>query len=159
MIGSVKVGMADYKVSKSPDKLITLGLGSCVGITFYDKNRKIGGMAHIMLPKNTNPEKRSAKFADVAIEDMLRELIASGASTNSIEAKITGGAQMFSFSSSDEKKSVGYRNVVSVKQILQEHRIKIIAEDTGGNFGRTIEIDLCNGELRIKTIGHGEKIV
>lgn len=159
MIGSVKVGMADYKVSKSPDKLITLGLGSCVGIIFYDRSKKIGGMAHIMLPKNTNPDKRSNKYADVAIEDMLRELLSNGVRLNSIEAKIAGGSQMFSFSNSDEKKSVGYRNVVSVKQILEEHKIKILVEDTGGSFGRTVELDLEDGSLRIKTIGHGEKIV
>lgn len=152
----IKVGMADYKVSKAPNKLITLGLGSCIGITLYDKGKKIGGMAHIMLPKNNDPTVKSMKFADVAITAMLEELTALGVRTRDIEAKIAGGAQMFSFTASDEKKSVGYRNIVFVKEFLKEKDVKIVAEDTGGNVGRTIEIDLSTGVLGVKTIGKGE---
>ncbi|BDU50130.1 chemotaxis protein CheD [Haliovirga abyssi] len=159
MTDTIKVGMADYKVGENPSKIITLGLGSCVGITIYDKGKKIGGMAHIMLPKNTNPEKRSLKFADVAIEEMIEELLKKGSRLSGLEAKIAGGSQMFAFSSSDEKKSIGYRNAVAVKQILKELKINLIAEDTGGKFGRTIELDLSTGELKIKTIGHGEKYI
>lgn len=155
----VKVGMADYKVSEAPSKLITLGLGSCIGITLYDKRKKIGGMAHIMLPKNNNPEKQSLKFADTALELMLKDLEGMGVSKRSLEAKIAGGAQMFSFSSSDQLNSIGYRNALAVKDILKSHGVKIIAEDTGGNKGRTIEIDLDSGKLRIKTIGQGESFI
>lgn len=152
----IKVGMADYKVTKAPNRLITLGLGSCIGITLYDKNKKIGGMAHIMLPKNNDPTVRSLKFADVAITEMIKEMEALGVRTRDIEAKIAGGAQMFSFTASDEKKSVGYRNIAFVKDFLKEKELRLIAEDTGGNVGRTIEIDLVTGVLSIKTIGKGE---
>lgn len=152
----IKVGMADYKVTKSPNKLITLGLGSCIGITLYDKNKKIGGMAHIMLPKNNDPAVKSLKFADVAITEMLNEMIGMGVRVRDIEAKIAGGSQMFSFTASDEKKSVGYRNIVFVKDFLKEKELKIVAEDTGGNVGRTIDIDLATGVLSVKTIGKGE---
>jgi chemotaxis protein CheD len=155
----VKVGMADYKVAEAPSKLITLGLGSCIGITLYDKRKKVGGMAHIMLPKNNNPEKQSLKFADTALEMMLKDLEKMGVSKRSLEAKLAGGAQMFSFSSSNQLNSIGYRNALAVKEILTSHGIKIIAEDTGGNKGRTIEIDLDSGKLRIKTIGQGESFI
>ncbi len=50
MSNEIKVSISDYKVSESPDKLITLGLGSCVGVAIYDKITKIGGLSHIMLP-------------------------------------------------------------------------------------------------------------
>ncbi len=159
MAETIKVGIADFKVGKSPSKIITLGLGSCIGITLYDRMSKIGGMAHIMLPKNTDPEKRSLKFADVGIEEMLDALIKMGSKIRNLEAKIAGGAQMFSFNQADEKKSVGYRNVVAVKSILKEYNLEVISEDTGGNFGRTIELELETGELKVKTIGHGEKVI
>lgn len=155
----IKVGMADYKIGKAPESLITLGLGSCVGITLYDKARKIGAMAHIMLPKNNSPETKSLKYADDAIEQIEIEINKLGLNISNFEAKIAGGSQMFSFSSSDEKKSVGYRNVLYVKELLKEYHINMVAEDTGGNFGRTIELNLETGELRVKTIGHGEKII
>ncbi|OQY10770.1 MAG: chemotaxis protein CheD [Fusobacteriia bacterium 4572_132] len=156
---SIKIGIADYKISKAPDRLMTLGLGSCVGITMYDRIKKVGGLAHIMLPKNNNPEKRSSKFADNAIEDMLGELLKIGVKTRNIETKIVGGAQMFSFAGANNKKSVGHRNVVAVKKILMELKLKIKIEDVGGTFGRTIELNLENGELMVKTIGHGEKMI
>ena len=155
----IKVGMADYKVGKAPDKLITLGLGSCIGITIYIRKMKIGAMAHIMLPKNNDSEKRSLKFADVAIEDMLNDLYKMGIKISDMEAKIAGGAKMFSFNSSDEKSSIGYRNAISVKNILEERNIKIVSEDVGGTMGRTIELDMENGELKIKTIGQDIKII
>lgn len=159
MSEQIKVGMADFKVARSPDRLITLGLGSCIGITLFSKRYKIGGMAHIMLPKNNDPDKRSLKFADVAIEDMLIELRNMGVKHSDLEAKIAGGAKMFSFNSSDEKSSIGYRNAVSVKAILGELGIKIIAEDIGGTMGRTIELDVENGDLKIKTIGKDIRII
>lgn len=159
MSEQIKVGMADYKLGRAPNRLITLGLGSCIGITIYVRKMKIGAMAHIMLPKNSDPEKRSLKFADIAIEDMINELYKMGVKISDMEAKIAGGAKMFSFNSSDEKSSIGYRNAVSVKNILSEMRINIVAEDVGGTMGRTIELDLESGELKIKTIGQDIKII
>ncbi|HML25802.1 MAG TPA: chemotaxis protein CheD, partial [Methanomethylovorans sp.] len=50
----IVVGMADYAVTRSPEKLTTLGLGSCVGIALYDPVTKIGGLLHIMLPTIEN---------------------------------------------------------------------------------------------------------
>ena len=159
MSEQIKVGMADYKVSESPNRLITLGLGSCIGITVYDKRRKIGGMAHIMLPKNPDPTKSIAKFADTAIEAMLNDLANMGVGIRSLEAKLAGGAQMFTFSSSNEMNSIGFRNAEAVKQELKKRGVKIIAEETGGGAGRTIELDLEDGKLKIKTMGSGEKYI
>lgn len=78
----IKVGMADYKIGKDYDSLITLGLGSCVGIVLYDKFKKIGGMAHIMLPNSKDIKNNSnkAKFADTALKEMLNDMIKQGAS-------------------------------------------------------------------------------
>lgn len=159
MSEQIKVGMADYKVSEGPNRLITLGLGSCIGITVYDKRRKIGGMAHIMLPKNPDPTKSIAKFADTAIEAMLNDLANMGVGIRSLEAKLAGGAQMFTFSSSNEMNSIGFRNAEAVKQELKKRGVKIIAEETGGGAGRTIELDLEDGKLKIKTMGSGEKYI
>jgi len=159
MSQQIKVGMADYKVGNGPDKLITLGLGSCIGITIYDKRKKIGGMAHIMLPKNPDPSKAIAKFADTAIDAMTKELEKMGVNLKDVESKIAGGAQMFTFSSSNEMNSIGFRNAEAVKQELKKKGIRLIVEETGGNSGRTIELDLDNGNLKIKTMGSGEKYV
>ena len=73
----IKVGMADYKVGRAPDTLISYGLGSCIGISLYDPQTKIGGLLHIMLPDSnqSRANENRAKFADTGIPDMLEELI------------------------------------------------------------------------------------
>jgi len=161
MSNIIKVGMADYKMGKETDVLITLGLGSCVGIILYDKMKKIGGMAHIMLPSSREIKNNSnrAKFADTAIDDLLESMIKMGASKNRLIAKIAGGAQMFSVSLKSDNLNIGKRNVIAVKEKLSDMRISIIAEDVLGNFGRTIEFNCSDGGLSIKTIGQGKKII
>lgn len=158
----IKVGMAEYKIAKVPEILTTLGLGSCIGICLYDKQAKIAGLAHIMLPfsnqikNNTN----KAKFADTAIELLLNDIIGLGAVKSKVTAKIAGGAQMFAFSNNtNDMMKIGLRNAEATKLILKNYGIPVLSEDTGGNYGRTIEFDPSNGELTIKTIGHGVKVI
>lgn len=157
----IKVGMADYKHSKSPDRLITYGLGSCVGIALYDKTTKLGGMAHIMLPSSQamNQASNIAKFADTAIDALIDELYKAGVKKGSLTAKIAGGAQMFAFASSSDTMRIGEKNVIAVKKGLEKNNIKLLAEDTGGNAGRTVELDLATGEFAIRTIRKGQSSI
>ncbi len=159
MASLIRVGMADYKVGRAPSVLISYGLGSCIGISLYDPQTKIGGLLHIMLP-DSNQARASdnpAKFADTGLPLMLNDVIAMGASKSRLVAKIAGGAQMFAFSNATDIMRVGTRNADTVKKILQRMGIRLIAEDTGGNYGRTVQIDLSNGVYKVKTIDRGEK--
>ncbi len=155
----VKVGMADMRVIKSNGMLTTLGLGSCVGIAIYDPLTKAAGLLHIMLPSsksirnNTNP----AKFADTGMDVLLEEIVKIGGNKNRLVCKLAGGAQMFSFEKKNDILRIGERNVIATKEILSSLKIPIIGEDTGGNFGRTIEFYADTGSLLVKTIGHGTK--
>ena len=155
----IKVGMADLNVACHPGVLTTLGLGSCVGVALYDKNKKIIGLAHVMLPSSLQSRNNTniAKFADTAIAKLVDDMLKLGARRESLVAKLAGGAQMFTMNQSSDLMRVGYRNVTATKEKLQEFRIPIISEDTGGNFGRTIELYSEDGKLVIKTIGHGTK--
>lgn len=155
----IKVGMADLKVVEFPDALTTLGLGSCVGICLYDASSKVTGMAHIMLPSSKAIRKNEnvAKFADTAIVELIQQMEAKGAKKSRISAKIAGGAQMFSFSSANETMKIGERNAEAVRIILKEMGIPLKSDETGGNFGRTIEFFSENGKLIIKTAGKGIK--
>ena len=151
--------MADYKVGRSPSSLISYGLGSCIGIAIYDTATRVGGLSHIMLPdsKQARSNENPAKFADTALPLMVQEMITLGAVKSRMIAKIAGGAQMFKFANATDIMRVGERNAEAVKQVLKEIGIKIIAEDTGGNYGRTVELRLDTGVYRIKTIDKGEK--
>ncbi len=151
----IKVGMADLNICKFPDALTTLGLGSCVGVALYDVDKKIGGMIHVMLPDSTKFKVVSnpAKFADSGIEVLIEKMADAGANPKALTAKIAGGAQMFAFSSDNDMLRIGDRNVEAVKNILSKKGIRIIAEDTGNNYGRTIEFYTKNGKLLIKAVG------
>lgn len=154
-IKEIRVGIADLNAVSNPDRLITVGLGSCVGIALYDVVRKVAGLAHIMLPDSTqftnvaNPY----KFADSAIPILLEKLIELGACVPNIQAKIAGGASMFSFSDKSLMMDIGNRNSNAVKATLEKYKIPIIAEDVGGNRGRTMVLDSATGIVQIKTVG------
>lgn len=155
----IKVGMADYKVGRNPASLISYGLGSCVGIALFDAVAKVGGLAHIMLPDSTQARAADnpAKFADTALPLMLSEIIKLGAVKSRITAKIAGGAQMFTFTNTTDIMRVGERNAEAVRLVLKKLDIRLLAEDTGGNYGRTVELKLDTGIFRVKTIDKGEK--
>lgn len=157
----IKIGMADLNIAKTPGLLTTLGLGSCVGIALFDKKNKIAGLVHIMLPSSEEIKNNSnkAKFADTGIELLLEKMIAIGADKKNVKAKIAGGSQMFSFNSNNDVLKIGERNVIATKKKLKELSIPIVSEDTGGNYGRTIELNSEDGSLLVKTIGHGTQII
>ncbi|GAE88997.1 chemotaxis protein CheD [Acetivibrio straminisolvens] len=155
----IKVGMADLKASHHPAILTTLGLGSCVGIALFDRTTKVVGLAHAMLPDSTQVKNKTnaAKFVDTAIDLLVEEMLNLGAVKKKIVAKLAGGAQMFVFTQGAELMRIGHRNVEAARKKLESLNIPIISEDTGGNYGRTVELDSDSGMLLIRTIGYGIK--
>lgn len=158
----IKVGMADLNVAISGSILKTTGLGSCVGLTLFDSRMKIAGMAHVMLPSSEIAREGNmniAKYADTAIPELIRKMEDLGASVNRLEAKMAGGAQMFAFAGSSDTMRIGPRNVESCKAMLKQYAIPIKAEDTGANYGRTIEFHSETGILVIRSVQQGVKEV
>lgn len=157
----IKVGMADLKVGRAPDVLTTLGLGSCIGLTFYDPVTKIGGLVHYMLPDSTKLKNNTniAKFGDTGIRELYRQVLAQGANPRRLVAKIAGGASMFEMSGLSSVGNVGERNAEEAKLMLKELKVPLIAEDTGLNYGRTVELNCETGEYVIKAIGKSIKVI
>lgn len=158
----IRVGIADLNIVRAPDKIRTLGLGSCMGIILYDLSEEIGGLAHTMLPTSIgNRDKvfNSHKYADTAIDELINLLIENGANRALIKAKIAGGAQMFKFNKSSTVVRIGPRNIEAVTEILKEKNIEIVASDLGGENGRTVEFDPKTGELHVRTVNRGEIII
>jgi len=156
----IKVGMADLKVASEGEVLKTTGLGSCVGLTLYDAAARVAGMAHIMLPSSEisrEPAFNRAKYADTALPDLLQSMMERGASKSRLVAKLAGGAQMFMFAGQSDTMRIGPRNVETCKLLLGELTIPILAEDTGANYGRTIELDGMSGILTIRSVQYGVK--
>lgn len=143
MSSEIKVSISDYKITEAPDKLITIGLGSCIGIAIYDKTSKKGGLSHIMLPDSSffSKDLKPEKFADLAIDKMLNEMT-GGKKTRGLVAKIAGGSSMFNFGENSINGNIGERNIQAVEKKLKELGIPILASHTGGKIGRTMVVDL-----------------
>ncbi|WP_461652580.1 chemotaxis protein CheD [Methanosarcina sp.] len=153
----VVVGIGDCAIARSPAKIKTSGLGSCLGVILYDRQEKIGGLLHTMLPniEKARTKNNPAKFTDSGIEYLVEEIIKKRGSRKKLEAKIVGGASMFE----NSHMNIGERNIKSARETLKKLGISIIAEDTGKNYGRTIIFDTFTGDLLIKTILRGDKVI
>ncbi|MGA9226666.1 MAG: chemotaxis protein CheD [Mesobacillus sp.] len=154
----IKVGIADLNTVKAPHLIKTTGLGSCVGVVLYDQGRETAGLAHVMLPDSTllkSGPVNEAKYADTAIKALYDKLLKLGARPAWIKAKLAGGAQMFQFSGSSDLMRIGPRNVDAVLHELKILRIPVVAQDVGGNSGRTIEFDPKTGLMQIRTVNKG----
>ncbi len=160
MAQPIHVGMADLVVSRHPATLVTLGLGSCIGLVVYDQATKTAGMAHIMLPDSRdvkNPPK-PGKFADTAVPLLLEELLKLGVNKSQLRAKMAGGAQMFTMPGKDSAIfAVGARNVEATLKMLSAEGIRLVASDTGGNKGRSVEFNTETMKFVVKTLGSGTK--
>ncbi|ANQ54324.1 chemotaxis protein CheD [Thermosipho affectus] len=147
------IGIGEYAVGDKNTILVTLGLGSCVGVCIRDKSKLVGGMVHVMLPDSGGKEvAKPGKYADTGIKIVVEELKKIGG--RNFEAKIAGGAAMFNNSAMN----VGQRNVEAVKSMLRKLGIKIVSEDTGGNRARSIEYDVESGKLMIRKVKTGESV-
>jgi chemotaxis protein CheD len=148
----INVGVAQVKSAENPTVLRTI-LGSCIGICIYDRMKKVGGLAHILLPKDTARGATPEKFADTAIPLLVQRLLKEGAKKEYLSAKIAGGAAMFKFQSSVTLGQIGDRNIEETKKVLEQLGIPILEEDVGGSTGRVIDFFLADGHLKVKAGG------
>ncbi len=153
----INVSMADLKVAETPDILQTT-LGSCIGIAIYDRGNNIGGLAHIMLPVNNNGDPNKAKYADSAISELLRKLTSKGVDKGELIAKIAGGAKMFDTNKKiSHFMEIGLRNEEAVREGLKREGVRLIAADTGNNYGRNIQFEIATGRITVKS--HGREAI
>lgn len=147
------VGIADMKIGKGNDLLVTYALGSCIGLCFHDSRQKLGALLHIMLPLNMEAgRKNPLKYADTGIRETLRQLEAKGASRSRITVKIAGGAKMFEVNGGNLG-NIGQRNIESVHTILRMEGIRLLGEHVGGSVARTLLFDVDSGQSCIRSYG------
>jgi len=158
----VRVGIADLNIVTAPNKIITAGLGSCVGVVIYDCDRKIAGLSHVLLPDSSlakQSELKPYKYADTAIPILIEKLLAGGARKFALKAKMAGGAQMFKFESKSNIMRIGPRNIEAVQEQLHRFNIPVVAADVGGNLGRTIEFDPETCKFKIRKVNKEETYI
>jgi len=142
--------MGELAVARDDGLLRTL-LGSCIGLALYDQRTKVGGLAHIVLPKSrdgtSNPP---GKFVDTAIPALCQEMERCAGGTIRPQARIAGGANMFATAVTE---TIGKQNIEAAERLLEELRIPIAGRHCGGGHGRRVSLDTSTGIVTIEVVG------
>jgi chemotaxis protein CheD len=152
------VRMGELAISDTPgDVLVSLGLGSCIGLAVVDKRAGVAGLAHIVLPVTTSTPKPGAmnKFADHAVPALVDGMVERGASRVFMQASLVGGASMFAGTGLE----VGARNADAVRELVTGRRVPVVAEAVGGSKGRTVKIDVTSGAVSVREAGGTEEVL
>jgi chemotaxis protein CheD len=154
----VNIGISDLNIARPPDMLVTYALGSCIGICLIDNRKTIAGMAHIMLPWSTESNDKNGnmrRYADTGIRELVQTMMRNGVMPSAMTAKIAGGAQMFA--TKMQSFNIGERNIEAVRKVLADFHIRIVAQDVGLNYGRTVFFNPADGIMEVKSASSGVK--
>ncbi|MBL8350470.1 MAG: chemoreceptor glutamine deamidase CheD [Burkholderiaceae bacterium] len=151
---AVKVLPGEYFVHDQ-DLLITTTLGSCIAACLWDRERRIGGMNHFMLPEGAGD---SGRYGSYAMELLINELMKRGASRLTLEAKVFGGGAVIAGMHS---LNVGERNTRFVIDYLQTERIPIVSRDVLEVYPRKVCFLPASGKAMVKRLApaHAESLV
>ena len=155
-----RVRVADHAAARGEALICTIGLGSCVAIVLHDPDTKVGALAHVLLPDETMARDRAsrAKFPGTAVPLLLEEMQALG-SRGRVFAKVIGGASMFGALLPGAGINIGERNVAATFQALAAAGIPTMAQDTGGDYGRSVFLHVHTGRVVVRSIRKGEIVL
>jgi chemotaxis protein CheD len=152
----VFVRMGELAVaSGTSEVLTTIGLGSCVGVALLDPECGAVGLAHVVFPAATAPERALAtpgKFADTAVPALLAALEKLGSARASLEAVLVGGARMFNFGRGVEI-DIGASNVAAARAALSFAGVPVRADATGGSVGRSLRVTTFGQTVSVRQSG------
>lgn len=127
--------------------LSTSGLGSCVAVAIYAPDGP-GGLVHAMLPRaGDTPGSNPAKCVDSGIETLRADLLAAGAPSGRLVAKLVGGSAMIDLAGP----AIGERNVAVAREILADLGVTVLADDVGGNSGRSVRFSVPDGAVHVRS--------
>ena len=156
------VDVADLRISaQQEDTIITYALGSCLGITIYDPEARVGGMLHAMLPQSTIDSKKAAEnpfmFVDTGVPRLFHECYRIGAQKQRLVVKVAGGACARG-NEQDDYFQIGKRNMVMLRKLLWKNGVLLSSHDVGGSSPRTMSLDIETGDVWIKSSGSARKL-
>jgi chemotaxis protein CheD len=150
----VPVRIGEVKVGRSGEVLCALGLGSCVAITLWDPEARVGGMAHAMLPDPADGRRPTplGRFAATAVQVLIDQMRMAGAAPVRLRARLVGGASMFESVAEEHRRNLGQRNVAAATRALDAVRIPLVGKDVGGGHGRSVFLHTTDGRLLVSSM-------
>jgi chemotaxis protein CheD len=148
-IDNVPVRMGQAALAGAPTRLKAV-VGSCIGVTVYSPNLRLGMLSHVVLPRAKGRTAYPAKYADTAVGHMRAVLESRGARAGGLVAKIVGGACMFGGGVSMQ---IGEDNIHAAAAALRAAGIRIAGSEVGGTIGRRLSFDLATGDVIVESVG------
>jgi len=149
------VGIGDLAVSQSSGTLVTYALGSCLGITVYDPESRVGALLHVMMPSSSiSPEKAELNpylFVDTGVPLMFRRCYKLGSDKRRMIVKVAGGAAPCTAGRDADYFQLGKRNMVQLRKLLWKNGVLLKSEDVGGTASRTLTLALDSGAVSVKS--------
>ncbi len=160
-MAQVIIGVADLQVTnKREDLLVTYALGSCIAVVVYDAQAGVGGLLHFMLAESSldkqKAQARPAMFADTGIPLLFKSCYSLGAEKKRMSVKIVGGAAILD---RENRFRIGHKNIAAVRKIFWKNKVFIDGEDTGGDFNRTVRLDMATGVTTVSNAGGYTKVL
>ncbi|HKS06569.1 MAG TPA: chemotaxis protein CheD [Gemmatimonadaceae bacterium] len=155
-----RVKVAHMAALAETGRIVTVGLGSCVAITLWDKARRVGALAHVLLPEPHagGAVENPAKFATTAVP-ALEEAMRECGSRGPYVATLTGGASLFGQLLKMRGENVGGRNTAAALAALERANIPVVGSDTGGDYGRTVTLDVADGSVTVRSVSKGTRVL
>lgn len=151
--GVVYLHPGEMFASRQPH-LVTTILGSCVAVTLYAPEIRAGGINHFMLPQWSGAETASLRFGNVAIVQLIEQVLKLGAVKRDLNASLYGGACVIgAFRTGGQH--LGEKNVELARKLLRAEGIRVINEHVGGTRGLRLKFRTDTGECRVYEIGGG----
>jgi chemotaxis protein CheD len=147
-ISAINLAPGEFYFGSGYNRIYTL-LGSCVAITMWHPQMRIGGMCHYLLPSRGGNQRLGQGFyADEAVNMFLGEVRKAKTRPVEYEVKVFGGGNMFEKDDNvAHRMSVPKNNIVSGCRLLKQHGFVVKATDLGGSYYRKIFLELWNGDV------------
>jgi chemotaxis protein CheD len=151
---AVKVLPGEFFVHDE-DILIMTTLGSCIAACIWDRDKRVGGMNHFMLPEGSGD---SGRYGSFAMDQLIGELVKRGATRSTMEAKVFGGGAVLEGMST---MNVGARNTQFVMEYLRTERIPVVSKDVMEIYPRKVCFLPSSGKAMVKRLAptHAENFI
>lgn len=150
----IDINTGEVKVAKEPVMLRSIAIGSCIVVAAMNFERKIGAMAHIMLPgKAESKAAIKTRYAVDAIDELIRMMNGSEHNTIDIEACLVGAGNILK----KPDDTICQANISSATQILKEKDIPVRASVLGGTERKSVFMDIEKGRISFTRGNDGEK--
>lgn len=150
------IGLGAWSVGREQGELVCLGLGSCIALILDDREAKVGGLAHVVLPSSSLSRDRSnpVRFAETAVPFLIGEMVRAGAVRGRLTARLVGGASLFSALTTPGTVQIGQRNLLACRAALAAAGVTILAEAVAGEIGRSVWFSVDTGVVTVRSVGH-----